>query len=47
MTVLLGFGRNAFELEGTALARPRGLADEYLFRSADPAAAARCCAARA
>ena len=36
MTVLLGFGRNAFELEGTALARPRGLADEYLFRSADP-----------
>ena len=37
MTVLLGFGRNAFELDGTALARPRGLADEYLFRSADPA----------
>ena len=36
MTVLLGFGRNAFELDGTALARPRGLADEYLFRSADP-----------
>ena len=37
LTVLLGFGRNAFELDGTALARPRGLADEYLFRSADPA----------
>jgi Dyp-type peroxidase family len=37
MTVLLGFGRNAFELDGTALPRPRGLADEYLFRSADPA----------
>ena len=37
MTVLLGFGRNAFELDGVALARPRGLADEYLFRSADPA----------
>jgi deferrochelatase/peroxidase EfeB len=36
MTVLLGFGRNAFALEGTALGRPRGLADEYLFRSADP-----------
>jgi Dyp-type peroxidase family len=35
-TVLLGFGRNAFKLAGTALARPRGLADEYLFRSADP-----------
>ncbi len=34
MTVLLGFGRNAFELEGIALERPRGLADEYLFRSA-------------
>ncbi len=34
MTVLLGFGRNAFELDGVALARPRGLADEYLFRSA-------------
>ncbi len=37
MTVLLGFGRNAFELGGVALERPRGLADEYLFRSADPA----------
>ena len=37
MTILLGFGRNAFALEGTALARPHGLADEYLFRSADPA----------
>ncbi len=37
MTALLGFGRNAFELDGVALARPRGLADEYLFRSADPA----------
>ncbi|MDX6680368.1 MAG: deferrochelatase/peroxidase EfeB [Solirubrobacteraceae bacterium] len=37
MTVLLGFGRNAFELDGTALARPHGLADAYLFRSADPA----------
>jgi Dyp-type peroxidase family len=36
MTVLLGFGRNAFALEGTALARPRGLADEYVFRSAEP-----------
>jgi Dyp-type peroxidase family len=36
MTVLLGYGRNAFALPGTALARPRGLADEYLFRSADP-----------
>jgi deferrochelatase/peroxidase EfeB len=37
MTVLLGFGRNAFELDGVALGRPRGLADEYLFRSADAA----------
>ena len=37
MTVLLGFGRNAFGLDAIALARPRGLADEYLFRSADPA----------
>ena len=37
MTVLLGFGRNAFALDGTARARPRGLADEYVFRSADPA----------
>jgi Dyp-type peroxidase family len=36
MTVLLGFGRNAFALEKTALAQPHGLADEYLFRSADP-----------
>ena len=36
MTVLLGFGRNAFGLGGVALARPRGLADEYLFRSAAP-----------
>jgi deferrochelatase/peroxidase EfeB len=35
MTVLLGFGRNAFELEGMALERPHGLADEYLFRSAE------------
>jgi deferrochelatase/peroxidase EfeB len=35
MTVLLGLGRNAFALPGTALARPHGLADEYLFRSAD------------
>ncbi len=35
MTVLLGLGRNAFALEGMALARPRGLADEYLFRSAE------------
>ncbi len=33
-TVLLGFGRNAFELDGIAATRPRGLADEYLFRSA-------------
>ena len=47
MTVLLGFGRNAFELDGVALARPRGLADEYLFRSAAAGAAGRCCAARA
>ncbi|MEA2195229.1 MAG: deferrochelatase/peroxidase EfeB [Solirubrobacteraceae bacterium] len=31
---LLGFGRNAFELAGTARPRPRGLGDEYLFRSA-------------
>jgi deferrochelatase/peroxidase EfeB len=37
MTVLLGFGRNAFELDGVKLARPHGLADAYLFRSADPA----------
>lgn len=36
MTVLLGFGRNAFELGGVALPRPRGLGDEYLFRSAEP-----------
>src|SRR6201999_721737 len=33
-TVLLGFGRNAFTLPGVALARPRGLGDEYVFRSA-------------
>jgi deferrochelatase/peroxidase EfeB len=33
-TVLLGFGRNAFGLDGIALPRPHGLADEYLFRSA-------------
>jgi Dyp-type peroxidase family len=33
-TVLLGFGRNAFELDAVAAPRPRGLADEYLFRSA-------------
>ena len=33
---LLGFGRNAFALPGVALARPRGLGDEYLFRSAEP-----------
>jgi deferrochelatase/peroxidase EfeB len=31
---LLGFGRNAFELAGTARPRPRGLGDENLFRSA-------------
>jgi Dyp-type peroxidase family len=37
LEVLLGFGRNAFALDGVALERPRGLADEYLFRSADPA----------
>jgi deferrochelatase/peroxidase EfeB len=37
MTVLLGYGRNAFALGGVALARPRGLADEYLFRSAEQA----------
>jgi Dyp-type peroxidase family len=36
MEVLLGFGRNAFSLPGVALARPRGLGDEYLFRSAEP-----------
>jgi len=33
---LLGFGRNVFELAGTARPRPRGLGDEYLFRSAEP-----------
>ena len=33
---LLGFGRNAFSLAGVALPRPRGLGDEYLFRSALP-----------
>ena len=33
---LLGFGRNAFSLPGVSLARPRGLGDEYLFRSAEP-----------
>jgi Dyp-type peroxidase family len=32
---LLGFGRNAFALPGVAAARPRGLGDEYLFRSAE------------
>jgi Dyp-type peroxidase family len=32
---LLGFGRNAFALPGVAGARPRGLGDEYLFRSAE------------
>ncbi len=37
MTVLLGLGRNAFALDGVAAARPHGLADAYLFRSADPA----------
>jgi len=37
MTVLLGLGRNAFGLDGVAAARPHGLADAYLFRSADPA----------
>lgn len=36
LEVLLGFGRNAFALEGIARPRPRGLADEYLFRSAEP-----------
>jgi Dyp-type peroxidase family len=36
LTVLLGFGRNAFELDAVALPKPRGLADEYLFRSAVP-----------
>lgn len=36
MTVLLGFGRNAFELSGVGAPRPRGLGDEYLFRSAEP-----------
>lgn len=35
MTVLLGLGRNAFEMDGTALAPPRGLGDAFLFRSAD------------
>jgi deferrochelatase/peroxidase EfeB len=34
LTVLLGFGRNAFGLPGAALPRPRGLGDEYVFRSA-------------
>ncbi|HUR84562.1 MAG TPA: hypothetical protein VMY78_04395 [Solirubrobacteraceae bacterium] len=37
LTVLLGFGRNVFGLPGTALARPRGLGDECLFRSAEAA----------
>ena len=32
---LLGFGRNAFGLSGVARPRPRGLGDEYLFRSAE------------
>jgi deferrochelatase/peroxidase EfeB len=36
MTVLLGMGRNAFELPGVALPQPEGVGDEYLFRSADP-----------
>ncbi len=31
---LLGLGRNAFALDGVAPARPRGLGDEYVFRSA-------------
>ena len=34
--ILLGFGRNAFALPGVAAPRPRGLSDEYLFRSAEP-----------
>jgi deferrochelatase/peroxidase EfeB len=33
---LLGFGRNAFGLAGATRPRPRGLGDEYLFRSAEP-----------
>lgn len=37
MTVLVGLGRNAFELPGAALPRPVGLDDQFLFRSADPA----------
>ena len=36
MSVLLGFGRNAFGLDGVHAPRPRGLGDEYLFRSAQP-----------
>jgi hypothetical protein len=36
MTVLLGMGRKAFELPGTALPRPEGVGDDYLFRSANP-----------
>lgn len=35
-SVLLGFGRHAFALEGVGAPRPRGLGDEYLFRSAQP-----------
>jgi deferrochelatase/peroxidase EfeB len=35
-TVLLGFGRNAFELDGISESRPDGLGDEFLFRSALP-----------
>ena len=36
MTVLLGYGRNAFALDGVARPRPRGLGDDHLFRSALP-----------
>lgn len=36
LTLLLGLGRNSFALDGTALPRPRGLGDEFLFRSAEP-----------
>ncbi len=36
MTVLLGVGRNAFDLEGTSEPRPEGLGDAFIFRSALP-----------
>jgi deferrochelatase/peroxidase EfeB len=36
LSVLAGIGRNAFKLDGTALARPEGLGDQHLFRSPLP-----------